>query len=114
MSTLQDALELCRTIEPIAERCGGHVALTGGTLYKDGDRKDLDILIYRLRQVKAFDWDKFKRLSAVVGIYWGPDYGWCKKAIWGGHRIDFFDPDAVSGHEYPTGVYELIPELPLP
>lgn len=97
MSTLLDAITLCRMIEPIAELCDGHVALTGGTLYKDGDRKDLDILIYRVRQVDKFDWDKFMRLSTVYGIVWGKDHGWCKKATWQGHHIDFFDPDASSG-----------------
>jgi hypothetical protein len=50
-----------------------------------------------VRQVDKFDWDKFMRLSTVYGIVWGKDHGWCKKATWQGHHIDFFDPDASSG-----------------
>jgi len=43
----QKAIELCRTLEAIASRHGGHVALTGGCLYKSGERGDCDIIIYR-------------------------------------------------------------------
>ncbi len=41
--TQEEAIELCRIIEDICPQAGCHVALTGGCLYKDGERKDLDI-----------------------------------------------------------------------
>jgi hypothetical protein len=40
------AQNLAREIEEIAPKYGYHVALTGGCLYKDGPRKDVDLLIY--------------------------------------------------------------------
>ena len=48
--TQQHAIELCKRIESVCPRYGCHVALTGGLLYKDGPRKDCDILFYRIRQ----------------------------------------------------------------
>ena len=55
--TLYRAVEICRSIECECPKFGCHVALTGGTLYKDGERKDLDILFYRIRQVENIDYD---------------------------------------------------------
>ena len=40
------AIEICKEIEMRAPSYGCHVALTGGCLYKDGDRKDCDLLFY--------------------------------------------------------------------
>jgi hypothetical protein len=48
--TQADAIALCRKIEEHVPDAGMHVALTGGCLYKDGTRKDADILFYRIRQ----------------------------------------------------------------
>lgn len=49
MWTQQDAIAWCRRAEQIAPAIGFHVALTGGCLYKDGARKDLDVVLYRIR-----------------------------------------------------------------
>lgn len=45
--TYEDARALCIAIEAIAPRYGYHVALTGGCLYKHGQRKDCDLVFYR-------------------------------------------------------------------
>lgn len=45
--TLEQAVELCCKVEPILASLGCHVALTGGVLYKDGPRKDCDLIVYR-------------------------------------------------------------------
>lgn len=95
MWTHEEAVELCRRLEEIAPAFGGHVALTGGTLYKDGLRKDVDILIYRSADEPEFKWDEFfVRAEAELGICLHADYGWCKKAITAppARAIDFFDP----------------------
>ena len=55
------AVALCREIEKIAPNFGCHVALTGGCLYKDGARKDIDILFYRIRQVEKIDHEGLKQ-----------------------------------------------------
>ena len=91
--TTEEAIRLCQIIEAEAPNFGGHVALTGGCLYKDGPRKDADILIYRIRQAKVVDWDGlFERLTSV-GVHLLEDFGWCKKALYLGRPIDIFDPD---------------------
>ncbi len=46
--TQQEAILLCREIEQFSPFHGFHVALTGGTLYKHGPRKDLDIIFYHI------------------------------------------------------------------
>lgn len=43
---LEKAVALCRKLEPLFEARGFHIGLTGGCLYKDGDRKDVDLLCY--------------------------------------------------------------------
>lgn len=46
MWTQAEAIKLARRVEELAPMYGCHVALTGGCLYKDGQRKDLDLLFY--------------------------------------------------------------------
>lgn len=42
----KDAIDFCINAENYLRPKGYHVALTGGTLYKEGERKDLDLFIY--------------------------------------------------------------------
>lgn len=44
---LSHAVEYCRKLEALVAPLGWHVALTGGALYKDGPRKDVDVALYR-------------------------------------------------------------------
>lgn len=43
---MKAAIILCRTLEPLFQKFGYHVGLTGGCLYKEGERKDVDIIVY--------------------------------------------------------------------
>lgn len=98
--TQAEALRLCREIEAVCPEYGAHVALTGGLLYKDGPRKDADLLFYRIRQVEEIDTDGlFERLKEI-GIAKVRGLGWCHKATWNGKPIDFFFPEE-DGNEYP-------------
>lgn len=107
--TQQEAIAMCCQLEIIAEQCGGHVALTGGTLYKRGARKDLDVLVYRVRQVETFDWALFfDMIRSRLCIERGSDYGWCKKASLNGRAIDFFDPDAPTFPDTPNAGSDLL------
>jgi len=95
------AIILCRAIEAIAPDYGCHVALTGGLLYKDGPRKDADILLYRIRQSWEVDRDGlFAALKEHLDINKVSGFGWCVKAEWHGLPIDFFFPDGEDGAEY--------------
>jgi hypothetical protein len=93
------AVGLCRLIEPIAKQCGCHVALTGGTLYKDGDRKDCDILFYRVRQIPEIEIDLLFKKLADVGVVRGEAFSdWLIKATYCGRNIDCFFPEG-NGQE---------------
>jgi len=50
MWTREEGIALCKAIEPIVATFGCHIALTGGLLYKDGKRKDCDLIVYRAGQ----------------------------------------------------------------
>lgn len=44
--TLDTASQFCTELELLIADLGWHVAVTGGCLYKTGDRKDLDLVLY--------------------------------------------------------------------
>jgi hypothetical protein len=106
--TQEQAIELCRKIEMIAPKYGCHVALTGGTLYQYGERKDADILFYRIRQITAIDVDGLMAGLEGIGVTPGKDFGWCYKGSYEGRAIDFFFPeregDIYPGHTEPPSL----------
>ena len=90
------AVELCRLVEGICPKFGCHVALTGGLLYKDGSRKDCDILLYRIRQIKEINLDGlWGALANHEFLLSG--FGWCYKCEYKGHPVDVFMPEEQSG-----------------
>lgn len=97
----EDAIALCRKIEAICPPFGCHVALTGGLLYKDGLRKDADLVLYRIRQYERIDVDGLFDALRTVGIerQTQGDH-WCIKASVNGYSVDFFLPD--FGGDYAT------------
>jgi hypothetical protein len=101
MWTQEQAIHLCRQIEVIAPQFGCHVALTGGTLYKIGERKDADILFYRIRQVPQIDIDGLMNALTTIGVVLGNIHGWVRKATYEGRNIDFFFPETLDSAGYP-------------
>lgn len=99
--TQAEAIALSRQIEMLCPDHGCHVALTGGTLYKLGPRKDADFLFYRIRQVPAIDVDGLFAALDQIGITKHDDFGWCVKACYAGKSIDCFFPER-DGDEYPA------------
>jgi hypothetical protein len=97
--TQRQAIDLCRKIEAICPKFGCHVALTGGTLYKDGERKDADILFYRIRQVNDIDIDGLMSALCGIGVAPGTDHVWCYKATYQDRNIDFFFPERDGQYE---------------
>lgn len=96
--TQSEAIELCKLVEAVCPRFGCHVALTGGLLYKEGTRKDADLLFYRIRQVDQIDIaGLFGALQDEVGIVFVSGFGWCLKAEYQGKRIDCFFPEQQGG-----------------
>lgn len=100
---ITDAIDFCRMLEPICPEFGCHIALTGGCLYKKGFRKDLDIIIYRIRQSDFINWDGLLGKMGEMGIMQLSDAGnWCFKAEYEGKKIDFLCPEEIGNEEdYP-------------
>lgn len=95
---LEKAIELCKRIESVCPKFGCHVALTGGILYKDGVRKDCDILFYRIRQTPEVDSDGLFNELQSLGILWKKSgFGWCIKAACEHGPIDCFFPEELHG-----------------
>lgn len=94
-----DAIALCRAVEAIAPNYGYHVALTGGLLYKDGPRKDCDLVLYRIRQEYP---DREPLLSALgeIGLKAGRNCGFVHKASYHGRSVDLLFPDFEQDGDY--------------
>jgi hypothetical protein len=93
-----EAIALCVEIEKICPPFGCHVALTGGLLYKQGERKDCDILFYRIRQVEKIDFDNLWIALESIGFQKVSGFGWCYKAIYNGKKVDCFSPEESGSH----------------
>lgn len=98
--TLALAVDFCRTVEAICPVYGCHVALTGGCLYKEGERKDLDLVFYRIRQTTINVVGLRYALEKELGVTFSPTNGWCLKAQWEGRNIDMFFPEEPDGARY--------------
>jgi len=76
---------------------GCHVALTGGCLYKTGERKDLDLVFYRIRQVKDIDYPRLWRALNALGISNISGFGWRFVGNYKGKPIDLLFPEEKVG-----------------
>lgn len=90
---LYSAVDLCREIEKFAPLHGYHVALTGGCLYKDGDRKDVDIMLYKVRQGVPNKLELLKAIATMPGMTKPVGRRWLYKAEYRGKKVDFLFPD---------------------
>ena len=86
-------------IEAIAPKFGAHVALTGGTLYNFGARKDADFLFYRIRQRDEIDEPGLLNALKDLGLVIGKRYGWVQKATWDGKAVDLFFPESTHNDD---------------
>lgn len=94
--TQQEAIELCVSIEAFAPKYGCHVALSGGCLYKIGQRKDCDIILYRIRQAPSIDFEGLFAEMAKMRITKLSGFGFCHKAIYQNKPIDFLSPEEAE------------------
>lgn len=103
--THERAVLVATRIEQIAPQCDCHVALTGGCLYKDGPRKDLDLLFYSIRQKPSVNKPKLLTKLKELGFKIGKDTGFICKAELHGCPIDLFFPEHPrldENDEYPA------------
>lgn len=97
MWTQAEAIDLASIFEQFAPNYGCHVALTGGCLYKRGERKDCDLVFYRIRQVEEINIGGLFDALAKHGVELVGDYGFCKKCTWMGRTLDLLFPEFVGG-----------------
>lgn len=99
--TQAEAIELCKKVESVCPVYGCHVALTGGLLYKEGERKDCDIMFYRIRQRAKIDIDRLWDALRAIGLDKKSGFGWVFRAVYNGKSVDCFFPEEQAG-EYKT------------
>jgi hypothetical protein len=90
--TREEALKLATEVEAIAPQFGAHVGLTGGLLYKEGPRKDADLLFSRIRQ-EALNLAGLLVALEGVGLVVFADHGFVKKASYNGKVVDLLFPE---------------------
>jgi hypothetical protein len=93
MNNIDNGQELCKILY---KNLGGNFfpALTGGVLYKEGERKDIDIVIYRHRQNTAsFEMVEIESKLTASGLTDLKYFGFVTKAKWNGENIDLFNPE---------------------
>jgi len=86
------AIELCKRIEGMCPKFGCHVALTGGLLYREGERKDCDLIFYRIRQ-KDLDLKGLLAALETYGLTFVEQKGWCYKFTHDGRSVDVLIPE---------------------
>ncbi len=98
--TTEEAIELCKLIEPIAVQCRGHIGLTGGLLYKEGPRKDCDLVVYGIRQ-EEFLFGLFCAELEKIGVKFVQSFGFVTKFTYNSKSIDILYPEDFTDGEYP-------------
>ncbi len=100
MANLEEAVYQCIQLEQHAPDFGLHVALTGGCLYKGGERKDIDVVLYRVRQIPEPNLQGFFDKLVTYGWVEGKNHGWVQKMISpSGQQFDFFYPERTQGED---------------
>ena len=96
------AIEFCKKLEAIAKPNNMHVALTGGLLY-GGTGKDIDIVLYKVRQITDFDiknvFNEFEKYIPNLVIY-DKKEAWVTKGDYFGKPVDFLFPESKVDNEY--------------
>lgn len=103
---IQKATVVCQKLYAVLSPLGFYPALTGGCLYKDGERKDVDIVIFRHRQLHlSFELCDLEPVLSLVGFTDFQHFGFVTKVMYNGMAIDLFNPEteADDGYEQDPG-----------
>lgn len=92
MSNLKLAIELCTKLYNKLEPHGIFPALTGGTLYKEGERKDIDIVLYTKMETGEIIYYMLEDILAKVGVVHQRNFGRVIKCFYKNIAIDFILP----------------------
>jgi len=96
--------ELAKKLEAVCVENNFHIALTGGQLYKDGERKDIDFVVYN-----STGHDKPESLQALMLKFhhsipefcYTDYYGYVCKGVYKDVNIDFLYPEYHGENKYP-------------
>ena len=112
--TLVDALAIAADIENVAASCDCHIGLTGGILYKQGPRKDIDFVVYKHnteetagKPVRRID---FEAGLEKLGIVFGKRGPRVTKAVWYNYSIDFIYAEEIGQYTEDPNVHALVLE----
>jgi hypothetical protein len=101
MTIREDANKLCKLLYHELSLIGFYPALTGGVLYKKGVRKDIDIIVYRNRQlVEDFELKDIESTLEKVGMIEFKHYGFVTKCLWMGYSVDLLNPETSDSKGY--------------
>lgn len=96
--TKHHAFMLCESMYKLLAPHGYYPALTGGTLYKTGARKDIDVVVFHHRQRHDHvNMQEVITLLAPLVTNVPEFYGFVTKVQLNGIPVDLFDPTAVDG-----------------
>ena len=98
MVTKDNAFALCKRLYEELAPIGVFPALTGGLLYKNNSRKDIDIVLYghRNRGGRLEVDDVLEELEGC-GLVVDSKHGFVTKATWYGLEVDILIPESRSG-----------------
>lgn len=100
----EDAERLCKKLFEVLYGEGYYPALTGGLLYREGSRKDIDIVIFRNRQtVTHFEMENIENLLTECGLSEFQYFGFVTKCKLGDLNVDLFNPETKV--EFEDGDY---------
>lgn len=98
--TLDQACSFCFQLEPVISGLGMHIGLTGGCLYKKGQRKDMDIILYRHHGAELSGFDDFLSALSLHGVLIkSVHHNVVKMVTRDGQSIDFLLRGGVSWPE---------------
>lgn len=95
------AIELCKAIYDEMGKDGIFPALTGGCLYKEGERKDIDIVLYFKRYSGPVETSDIAHKLKKVGLTnFKFVTGYVTKAKYGELDVDLLNPETQDDSDY--------------
>ena len=98
-SDRNDGIVLCQRLNQFLNK-KYFVALTGGLIFQQGERKDIDIIIYRNRATMPFETIQLGVTLTAFGFTNLRYYGFVTKCEWEGHSVDILHPESDSEFDY--------------
>lgn len=100
----EKAIKLCVTLYQILSPLHFYPALTGGCLYKEGERKDCDVVIFRNRQARTdFELRDLEPVLRLAGFTDFQHFGFVTKCMYLGIAVDLFNPETTLDDDYDSG-----------